>query len=64
MRQEFIVHGMTCQHCVTTITRAVLRLDGSAAVSIDLSQQRVTVESDVGRERLSEAILDEGFAVA
>jgi copper chaperone len=64
LSHEFTVHGMTCNQCVVAITQAVRRADSAAVVAIDLSQQRVRIESDFAREALAEIILDEGFVVA
>jgi copper chaperone CopZ len=61
VRYEFIVQGMTCKNCVNAINTALLRADGAATVNIDLSQQRVIVESDRQRQVLVDVLLDEGY---
>jgi copper chaperone len=63
MQQEFKVQGMTCGHCVKAVTQAVQLLDNTAAVSVELDSGKVVINSDVPRERLVEAIRDEGYAV-
>src|SRR3546814_11285774 len=42
----YTVNGMTCGHCVASVTEEVSKLDGVTAVDVDLSSGRVTVESD------------------
>lgn len=42
----FIVHGMTCGHCVASVSEEVGKLTGVTAVDVDLDSGRVTVESD------------------
>jgi copper chaperone len=63
MQQEFNVQGMTCGHCVKAVTQAVQLLDSAAAVSVELDSGKVVINSDVPRERLVEAIRDEGYSV-
>jgi copper chaperone len=63
MQQEFKVQGMTCGHCVKAVTQAVQLLDNTAAVSVELDSGKVVISSGVSRERLVEAIRDEGYAV-
>ena len=64
MKQTFIVTGMTCGHCENAVTRAVKQVDPQAEVSIDRAANRVEVQSEQTRERLSQAIAEEGYTVA
>jgi copper chaperone len=63
MQQEFKVQGMTCGHCVKAVTQAVQLLDTAAAVSVELESGKVVINSDLPRERLVEAIREEGYTV-
>ena len=63
MQQEFKVQGMTCGHCVKAVTQAVQLLGNTAVVSVELDSGKVVISSGVSRERLVEAIRDEGYAV-
>ena len=63
MQQEFKVQGMTCGHCVKAVTQAVQLLDKAAAVSVELDSGKVVINSTVPRERLVEAIREEGYTV-
>lgn len=40
---SYRVEGMTCEHCVQTVTREVTRIDGVDAVKVDLAAGQVTV---------------------
>lgn len=60
---QFDVTGMTCQHCVQRVTRAVLALDASARVSVDLAHGRVAVESAAAPEAVARAIAAQGYEV-
>lgn len=42
----FTATGMTCQHCVASVTKEVSELDYVTSVSVDLPTGKVTVESD------------------
>jgi copper chaperone len=37
IREQFIVQGMTCSHCVASVTEEVTAIDGVESVSIDLN---------------------------
>jgi copper chaperone len=60
---EFQVEGMSCQHCVAAVTKAVQALDPDARVQIELQSGRVQVESKQNADALSTAIADAGYAV-
>ena len=44
---EFKVEGMSCQHCVAAVTRAIHEIDAAAQVQVDLEHGRVVVASEV-----------------
>lgn len=60
----FTVTGMTCGHCEKAVTRAIRLLDPQAEVTIHRTANRVDVQSDQTRALLSQAITEEGYAVA
>jgi copper chaperone len=60
---EFEVEGMSCQHCVAAVTKAVRALDASAKVQVNLEDGLVRVESDEAADRLGAAIADAGYTV-
>lgn len=64
MNQTFTVTGMTCGHCEKAVTHAVKQVDAQAEVRIDRNASRVEVVSDAPRDRLAEAIAEEGYQVA
>jgi len=62
------VTGMTCEHCVTSVTEEVSELDGVTAVAVDLvpgGSSSVTVTSDrpVDDAALRGAIAEAGYEV-
>lgn len=64
MQYQFNVQGMTCGHCERAVTTAIKQLDPQAEVRIDRPQNRVEVSSEQPREKIAEAIREEGYAVA
>lgn len=58
----FEVKDMTCGHCVSTITKAVMAADKDAKVKIDLATHRVQIEStEANAAELSNAIKEAGY---
>lgn len=57
------VKGMSCQHCVKAVTKAIQSLDSQATVSVELPQGIVTVQTSLSREATAQAIDDEGYTV-
>ena len=59
--QQFKVEGMSCQHCVAAITRAVKELDSSAQVTVNLPAGLVRVASQVPAQELLRVLAEEGY---
>jgi copper chaperone len=57
----FKVSDMTCGHCVSSITKAVKEVDGTATLDISLPEHLVRVESKASREDLQHAIAEAGY---
>jgi len=62
----YAVRGMTCEHCVNSITQGLGALAGVTAVSVDLPSGAVTVTSDAPLDPGAvEAAVDEaGYELA
>lgn len=66
---EFGVEGMTCAHCVSSVTSELSQLDGVTNVNIDLVAggiSRVTVGSDrqLGNDEVGAALDEAGYELA
>lgn len=58
----FEVNGMTCGHCVSSITKAVRSVDQGAEVQIDLASHRVQIEPrQANAGALAQAIREAGY---
>jgi copper chaperone len=55
---------MTCGHCEKAVTRAIKQVDPAAEVVIDRTQNKVDVQSELPRDALAKAIVEEGYSVA
>lgn len=65
-RTQVTVTGMTCQHCVMSVTEEVSEIGGVVAVDVDLAGGVVTVVSDrqVGTDEIAAAVAVAGYALA
>ena len=65
MRQETIkVEGMTCQHCVQTITEALNNITGLNTVNVDLVKKEVSIkfnENETKLKKIFDKIIEVGF---
>ena len=61
--ETMLVKGMTCGHCVKSVTTALTKLGGITEVQVDLNAGRVTYRNAgaVQRERIADAIRQAGY---
>ncbi len=59
------VTGMTCEHCVRSVSEELEEIDGVTSVSVDLSSGAVTVVSDepLEREAVAAAVDEAGYSL-
>ena len=60
---ELLVKGMSCQHCVKGVTRAIQQQDPQATVQVDLGSGKVQVQSVLSQAQVQAAIEEEGYDV-
>jgi copper chaperone len=60
---ELKVEGMSCGHCVSAVTKSVQAIDAAAKVEVDLSQQKVLVNSGARLDEIKAALEDAGYPV-
>ncbi len=65
MRTVVGVKGMSCQHCVMSVKKALSRLDGVQNVEVDLQKQEVHFDNlkPVPTIQIEKAIEDAGYEV-
>ena len=69
LTEEFLVTGMTCQHCVGSVVTALGELDSVEAVTVDLnsggsSTVRVTSLVALDRATVGSAVTAAGYQLA
>ena len=64
--QTYTVSGMSCSHCVRSVTEEVEKVAGVTGVSVDLGSGLVTVASETGVDdrAVAEAVEEAGYEVA
>jgi copper chaperone len=65
MRTTYTVSGMTCEHCVRSVTEEVGRIPGVDRVDVDLPTGSVTVSSssELRTEDMRAAIDEAGYVL-
>lgn len=61
----YVVEGMSCEHCVASVTEEVGELSGVRDVSVDLGSGEVTVTSTapLARDDVSAAVTEAGYTL-
>jgi len=59
------VKGMSCQHCVMSVTKALGQLEGIKNVQVDLAKGEVRFDNskEIASSRIEKAIQDAGYQV-
>ena len=61
---ELKVTGMSCDHCVRAVTRALSAVPGvTRVVKVSLEEGVAVVEGSADREDLVAAVVEEGYGV-
>jgi copper chaperone len=62
-RANVTVAGMTCEHCVMSVTEEIGEIDGVTAVDVSLETGAVTVVADreIGRAEIAAAVTEAGY---
>jgi copper chaperone len=65
MATTWKVKGMSCQHCVMSVTKALGQLDGIKNVQVDLAKGEVRFDNskEIASNRIEKAIGDAGYEV-
>ncbi|MDZ7814861.1 MAG: SO_0444 family Cu/Zn efflux transporter [Planctomycetota bacterium] len=57
------VRGMTCEHCVKAVTRAIEKVDGVKSVRVDLESGIASVEGNPEVEKITKNVEELGYTV-
>ncbi|MFN3369384.1 MAG: heavy-metal-associated domain-containing protein [Thermus sp.] len=58
------VEGMTCNHCVMAVKKALMRVPGVEKAEVSLERAEALVEGKVDPEALIRAVEEEGYRAA
>jgi copper chaperone CopZ len=61
---QLSVPGMTCQHCVRTVSAALSDVANVTAVHVDLETKLVTVSGGTDEAAVRAAVAEAGYAIA
>lgn len=67
--EEVLVSGMTCAHCVSSVTEEIICIEGVQKVTVDLhpgGASRVTINSStpISRSAVKTAVEEAGYTLA
>lgn len=64
--RTFIVEGMTCEHCVASVTEELSEIAGVTDVQVELDSGEVTVtaEQEISREAADAAVTEAGYRIS
>ena len=62
----FTVSGMTCEHCVASVSDEVLEIAGVTVVDVDLPTGRLTITSDqpLPEDAVASAVDEAGYRLS
>ena len=63
MISTYAVTGMTCEHCVRSVSEEISEIPGVTAVEVDLASGRVTVQGDADDDAVRAAVAEAGYGV-
>lgn len=63
--QTYTVTGMTCGHCVQSVTEEVSAIPGVEQVDVTLEtgEVKITAAAEIDREKVEAAVADAGYSV-
>ncbi|HET7386482.1 MAG TPA: heavy metal-associated domain-containing protein [Nocardioidaceae bacterium] len=63
---DYTVRGMTCNHCVASVSEEVGEIPGVTSVEVDLESGRLTVSSDreIAPDAVRTAVEESGYELA
>lgn len=65
MQNNYIVEGMTCQHCAASVSEEISELGGVTGVDVDVASGEVVVTSDqdIDAAAIAAAVTEAGYTL-
>jgi len=58
------IEGMSCQHCVMSVKKALESINGVSSVDVSIGNAKVTFDgSKTNRDEIAKAVVDAGYKV-
>ncbi len=66
MESNFVVEGMTCQHCAVSVSEEISEIDGVTNVAVDVDTGKVVVTSEAALDEgsIADAVTEAGYRLA
>ncbi|SNT38060.1 heavy-metal-associated domain-containing protein [Rhodococcoides kyotonense] len=66
MESNYVVEGMTCQHCAASVSEEISELTGVTDVKVDVASGKVVVFSDntIEDSAVAAAVTEAGYRLA
>ena len=58
---KLVIEGMTCEHCVAAVKKALESVPGVTRASVDLAEGAAQIEGTPSTQLLLQAVADEGY---
>ncbi|QGU08606.1 Copper chaperone CopZ [Corynebacterium occultum] len=64
MTKNYVVEGMTCEHCISAVTDEITEVKGTQGVDVDLATGNVAVTGEgFSDEAIVAAVAEAGYKV-
>lgn len=64
MTKNYVVEGMTCEHCVSTLTEEITEVQGTQGVDVDLRSGNVAITGEgFSDDEIIAAVAEAGYRV-
>ncbi|QIB27766.1 heavy-metal-associated domain-containing protein [Caloranaerobacter azorensis] len=65
MTKVLFIEGMSCNHCIMAVKKALSEVEGVTSVDVDLESKKAVVEfsKEVGENILKDAVIKAGYEV-
>ena len=63
MKTEYEIEGMSCEHCVSAVKRAIEGVAGVSDVKVEVGKAVVTSNTPLRLDDIANAVAEEGYRV-
>lgn len=63
MKKKILIEGMSCNHCVGHVKKALETLDNTIVLEVSLNDKYALVDTNIEDNELKEVVEEEGYDV-